>query len=145
MESHKIEVLLKRYFEAKTSLEEEAVLKRYFNSDQVAPELLAYSPMFQSLGKSAEDRFTGTVVLPKKSMLRPWMGAAAAIALLTSTVLGYQYGQRKAAEEAEARIAYQETKKAMMLLAENLNRGTEKLTYLNEFEQTKAKIYNDEN
>ena len=36
-----------------------------------------------------------------------------------------------------------ETKKALNLLAQNLERGTEKVAYLNEFEQTKQKIYNN--
>ena len=38
--------------------------------------------------------------------------------------------------------AYQETKKALSLLATNLGKGTEKVAYLREFEETKQKIYN---
>ena len=44
-------------------------------------------------------------------------------------------------EQREAEFAYQETRKALSLLAQNLERGTEKVAYLNEFEQAKQKIY----
>ena len=38
MGSNKIETLLERYFEGETSLEEEAVLRKYFNEEQNIPE-----------------------------------------------------------------------------------------------------------
>ena len=46
-------------------------------------------------------------------------------------------------KQKEAEFAYNETKKSLSLLADNFNRGTEKVAYLNEFENTKQKIYNN--
>jgi chitinase len=46
-------------------------------------------------------------------------------------------------DRKQAKIAYNETKKALSLLAVNFNKGTEKINYLKEFEATTSKIYND--
>lgn len=54
---------------------------------------------------------------------------------------GNEYQEKKNYEQEQARLAYNETKKALNLLASNFNRGTEKVAYLNEFENTKQKIY----
>ena len=51
---------------------------------------------------------------------------------------GNEYQERKQAE-----YAYNETKKAFELLAENFGKGTEKVAYLQEFEVAKQKIYNN--
>ena len=51
---------------------------------------------------------------------------------------GNEYQKQK-----EAEYAYNETKKALSLLASNFNRGTKKVAYLNEFENAKQKIYNN--
>ena len=47
-------------------------------------------------------------------------------------------------EQKEAEYAYNETRRALSLLASNLERGTEKVAYLNEFEQAKQKIYKND-
>ena len=47
-------------------------------------------------------------------------------------------------EQKEAEYAYNETRKALSLLAANLERGTEKVAYLNQFEEAKDKIYNND-
>ena len=66
--------------------------------------------------------------------------SVAAVAILTFGIyFGNQYQERKQAE-----LAYQETKKAFELLAENFGRGTEKVAYLQEFEAAKQKIYNND-
>ena len=42
-----IKILLDKYFEGETSLQEEAQLAEYFNGDEVMPELKQYQPLFQ--------------------------------------------------------------------------------------------------
>ena len=39
--------LVEKYWEGETNLEEEKVLKAYFNGDKIAEELLPYKPMFR--------------------------------------------------------------------------------------------------
>jgi hypothetical protein len=55
-------------------------------------------------------------------------------------VFGIYFGKNYQ-EQREAEYAYQQTKKALGLLASNLDRGTRKVAYLNEFQETKQKIY----
>jgi hypothetical protein len=152
MELDKLEGLLEKYFEATTTEAEEKYLKAYFSRENVAPHLEQYAPMFQYFSKAGEERFTKQVALPAeaphsfrylsgrggtKRHLYKWVGVAATVVLMLGIYFGKTYQERKQAE-----YAYQETKKAFDLLAENFGRGTEKMAYLKEFEATKQKIYN---
>jgi hypothetical protein len=44
--NHDINKLIEKYWEAETTIEEEEVLKTYFNSDHVAKEHLDFAPLF---------------------------------------------------------------------------------------------------
>ncbi|WP_420602144.1 hypothetical protein [Flagellimonas sp.] len=60
------------------------------------------------------------------------------IALLASIIyIDYNRRQKKKAEQV-----YQETKKAMGLLAVNLDKGIQKIAHLQQFQITVQKIYN---
>lgn len=139
MESDRIVGLLEKYFEARTSDAEEEILRRYFASDNVAPELEQYVPMFAFFKEAGKERASGTLAEAPKRRYVAWVGIAAAVALAAGLYLGHSYQERK-----EAEYAYKETRKALMLLAGNLERGTQKVGYLNEFEQAKDKIYKKE-
>ncbi|MFS4468083.1 hypothetical protein [Maribacter sp. 2210JD10-5] len=142
MESHNIEKLLEKYFEATTTKAEEETLRDYFSKDGVAAHLAQYTPMFQYFSNAKEERFTKQVPLkPRKNFYR-WASIAAVAVLAFGVYFGNDYREKKLEEQEKALIAYNETKKAFALLAENFNRGTEKVAYLNEFEETKQKIYN---
>ncbi len=140
MESHKIEKLLEKYFEANTSVAEEETLRTYFAKEPLAAHLEQYGPIFQYFSKAKEERFTKPVPLKAKKWPNyyKWMSVAAVAVLMVGIYFGKQYQERK-----EAEFAYQETKKALDLLAENFYKGTEKAAYLNQFEETKQKIYNN--
>jgi len=43
-----IDILLNKYWEAETSVEEEAILKSYFNSEEIADQYVVYKPVFQA-------------------------------------------------------------------------------------------------
>jgi hypothetical protein len=58
-------------------------------------------------------------------------------------MVGLYFG-KQARDQREAEIAYQETRKALGLIAQNLDRGTEKVAYLGQFEQTKKKLLNND-
>ena len=143
MELGKIEKLLDKYFEATTTVDEEKALREYFTGRDVAPHLSQYSPLFSYLSQAKEERFTRQVPLRSRSFYYRWMSIAAVAVLAFGIYFGndsYQNYQ----EQKEAEYAYNETRKALSLLASNLDRGKEKVAYLNEFEQAKQKIYKND-
>ena len=134
----KIEILLEKYFEATTTVAEEEQLRDYFSQDSVAPHLEQFTPMFTYFSKAKDERFTKQVPLKPRVSYHKWISIAAVAVMAFGIYFGNDYR-----EQREAEFAYQETKKALSLLAQNLERGTEKVAYLNEFEQAKQKIYNN--
>ena len=143
MESDKIEKIIEKYFEATSTVAEEETLRNYFSKEVVATHLEQYAPMFQYFSTAKEEKFTKQVPLEtitsvtKKGFNFKWLSVAAAGLLMFGIYFGKMYK-----EQQDAEYAYQETKKAMNLLAQNFSRGTEKVAYLNQFEETKQKIYN---
>jgi hypothetical protein len=94
--------------------------------------------MFAYFSTARTERFTGQVPLKTRKNLSRWISVAAVALLIFGIYLGKDYQEKQ-----EAEYAYNQTKEALRLLAENLDRGTEKVAYLNEFETTKQKIYNN--
>ncbi|NDV43982.1 hypothetical protein [Flagellimonas sediminis] len=138
MELGNIEKILEKYFEATTTVAEERKLREYFAQDSIAPHLEQYRPMFNYFSIAKEERYTKQVPLKPRVNYYKWLSVAAAVVLTFGIYFGKQYQERKDAE-----YAYQETKKAFELLAENFGRGTEKVAYLKEFQEAKEKIYNN--
>ncbi len=138
-----IEKLMEKYFEANTTLAEEEELRNYFAQGNVAKHLEKYTPLFNFYSNAKEERFTKQVPLTsKRRPIYGWISAAAAVVLAFGIYFGpdqYQaYQDRKAAE-----YAYEETKKALNLLAENFEKGRDKVSYLNEFSVAKSKVFNE--
>ena len=140
MELDNIEKLLEKYFEATTTAAEEETLRRYFSEENVATHLEQYTPMFQYFSNAKEEEFTKQVTIKPKRNYFKWASVAAVAILTFGIYFGNEY-REKQLEQEKAQIAYNETKKALNLLAENFNKGTEKIVYLNQFEETKQKIY----
>lgn len=143
MESDRIEILLEKYLEASTTVAEEKELRAFFSQESVPTHLEQYAPMFQYFSMAKEERFTKPVPLKAKRNNFRWASVAAVAVLMFGLYFGNEYQEKKAIEREQAQLAYNETKKALNLLASNFNRGTEKVAYLNEFENTKQKIYNN--
>lgn len=137
MELDRIEKLLEKYLEASTSVAEEKELRTYFSQESVPTHLEQYAHMFQYFSLAKEERFTKQVPLKTRRDYFKWASVAAVAVLMFGIYFGNEYQKQK-----EAEFAYNETKKALSLLADNFSRGTEKVAYLNEFENTKQKIYN---
>lgn len=145
MESTKIENLLDAYFEGNTSLEEENVLRDYFNSENVANHLEAYQPIFAGLLSAREEQSTRKVQLPeaKKATIKPWWYSAAAMLIVALGVGGFYFSQPQLSqEEEEALAAFEEAKDAMELLSENFNKGTERLVLVDQFTVSKNRFMN---
>lgn len=138
-----IEQLLEKYFEAETTVAEEEQLRNYFNTKEVAPHLVQYQSMFNYFSIAKEEQYTKQVPLKTRKKINfGWMSTAAAVLIAFGIYFGnYQIEQRKT-ELEQAEYAYQETKKALDLLATHFGKGTEKMAYLNEFEVAKSKVFN---
>ncbi|SKA43177.1 hypothetical protein SAMN04488128_106128 [Chitinophaga eiseniae] len=160
MDYNHIIALLERYWEGETTLEEEALLRRFFSeSHPDMPEpLQEAAPLFgffreemereEMLGETLSVRVEASPVakVVALSPFRHWMKYAAV--LLMAVGMGYAMKQFQRTEtkarlaevqqkkmEEETRMAYLETKKALQLLAKNLNKGTEKMQKLSYFNE----------
>lgn len=131
---------MEKYFEATTTVAEEEILRNYFLNEKVAPHLEQYIPLFQFFSQAKEERFTKQVPLKPRNNQYRWLSVAAVAVLVFGLYFGNRYQEKR-----EAEYAYQQTKRALTLLATNFSRGTEKVAYLKEFEVTKQKIYNNNN
>ena len=138
MELDRIEKLLSKYFEATTTVAEERELKKFFAREDLPPQLEQYRPMFGYLTAASKERFTGKVPLKTRKLYTRWLSVAAVALLFIGIYFGKDYQ-----EQQQAEYAYQQTKNALRLLSANLERGTEKVAYLHEFEEAKQKIYNN--
>ncbi|MBU2997416.1 hypothetical protein KO500_13290 [Cellulophaga baltica] len=144
MELNSIEKLLEKYFEATTTVAEEKILQAYFSNENVVPHLEKYKSLFAHFANAKQEQFIKQIPLntSESKKNRKWMSVAAVAVVLLGIYFGNNYIEQKKAEQAQAEYAYEQTKKALSLLAVNFNKGTEKVAYLKEFEETKQKIYN---
>ena len=152
MELDRIDILLKKYDAAETSLAEEQELQEYFDSGQVAQRHKAYQLMFSF---SAFSRKETTDVTPqlkpekRKSRLKPqsWMYAAAMIALIFSIFFFKNQDSSLNSENlgqlTEEEMAYQQTKQTLQMISKLMNEGKEDLKYLKEFSNPTEKIINN--
>ncbi|HUH51227.1 MAG TPA: hypothetical protein VLZ11_03945 [Flavobacterium sp.] len=145
MESHKIKPLLEKYFDGETSIEDERILKNYFSSDAVAPEFNAYKDLFGLYITEKTLVSTREFPIRKEANTRHILGIAASVAV----VVGIGFMLLKTQPEASAdlgsfddpEIALIETQKALALIGQNLNKGKESISYLNEYEVTRNILF----
>ena len=123
-----IEKLLEKYDNAETTLQEEAQLRDYFTSDNVAPHLEYYKPMFVHFSKAHEDAFTKDVPLntKKKTRLYQWISVAAVAVLMLGIMIPQYFGPTDK-EKEEALLAYNQTLEMFNLISVGLNQGQRQL------------------
>ena len=144
MELVKIKQLLDAYFEGTTSLAEEKLLRDYFSKDEVDTDLLQYQPIFKGLKAAKAERSERTFNFgePKAKTIKTYWYSVAAMLIVAIGVGAFYFTQPQyTQEEKEALAAFEESKKAMLLLSENLNRGAEQLNLVEQFQNTKDKIF----
>ena len=143
----RIENLLEKYFEAETSIAEEKELKDYFASSDVAQHLEQYKPIFGYVVQAKQEQFTATIPLKtKKRKSVVWLSVAASIAVLLGVSLFTfnHYNQPKSNDLGtydDPEVAFRETQKALAMISEHVNKGIGSMQYLNEYEQSKNRIF----
>lgn len=135
MNTHEIKELLNRFYEGQTTEEEERTLHRYFESDEVAPELAEEKAFFSQLptAEGLEQRISRHIdqlAAQEKNTRRAhvrWIaGIAASMLLLVSA--GLYFGTNRPDPFYQDTYdtpeeAYATTEKAITLLATNVNKG----------------------
>ncbi len=147
MAMDRIEYLLEKYFEAETSIAEEQELKDYFISPNVAPPQKQYKPLFGYAVQAKKEQFYATIplnTLKRKGLV--WLSVAASVAVLLGVGLFTfnDFNQPKSEDYGtydDPEVAFRETQKVLAIISEHVNKGIGSIGYLNEYEQSKNKIF----
>lgn len=147
----KIEKLLEKYFEAETSIAEEKELKDYFTSPGVAQHLEQYQPIFGYAVQAKQEQFTATIPLnprprDKKRNRVVWLSVAASVVVLLGVGL-FTFNNYNQSEYQDLgtiddpEVAFRETQRALSMISESVNKGIGSMNYINEYEQSKNKVF----
>jgi hypothetical protein len=128
--------LIEKYYNAETTLKEEAQLRAYFESDDVATHLEHYKPMFLYFSQSQQEQFTKDVPLKtrKNSRLYQWISVAAVAVLMLSIFIPqvWNSGPKTLADYSpEEQQLYLETKEALAMLSSKFSEGSSSINVLN--------------
>jgi len=148
MEYKEIEKLLNRYLEGESTLEEEAILKEYFSQPGIPVEHHEMQEMFRyfdvakqhsappfditnELNAVIENEWKKETV----NRFRPfyaWIGSAAAVLVISFGIFQYLSKPEPVIKDTykDPKLAYLETKQALMKISRVMNHNTAKLKYL---------------
>ena len=152
MELAKIESLLEKYFEAKTTIAEEKILKDYFGKEEVPVHLKEHKEMFNFFSDSSLETSKRSIKLTKKTISIKWLSIAAMLVFFIGIFSVYQQNEN---EQEKAMLANTETQSALALIStrlnkgtvaiaklDNINKGTSAIAQLETFENTQRNIFN---
>ena len=152
-----IKILIEKYETGETSLSEERLLKQYFASGAIDPDLRHYAPLFAFFENEqhvvANDKLEGKILekleaqsttpFYKTRTFWTWAsGIAASLVLVFSLVFEMQQSRTKNQQamtiqrQEEARQAYQQTKMALAYISEKYVQGTDPLNNIEKLEQS---------
>ncbi len=155
-----IEQLLEKYENGETTLKEEQQLKNYFSQETVEPHLEMYKPMFQYFLVTKQERFTKDIPLKTKNnnVLYKWISVAAVAVLMFGVYNQINKPITSINQLSEKELlAYKQTVEGLQylglafnkgsknletlgLLSSNLDKGSESITYIDEFSKTTNKF-----
>jgi len=148
MEFKDIDKIIEKYLEGESTLEQEQLIREYFNNSTDVPEKhKQLAGLFNFYQKTKDEKSSlrlNDIVEKKKSTIKTkrlvYLGIAASIALFVSIFIFqnqqsekhvYAYINGEPVENQEIVIA--EAQKALLLISNNLNEGTHNLNHLKEF------------
>lgn len=159
MDSKQLEALLEKYWNCETSLEEEKQLKDYFAQGEVAEPLREAAPLFRYLHEQKSKHITDVVFdkqvsdqLRKKPRGKVvwWTFNAARMAAGIAVVIvaGYfvrqeiraSYPEEVTDTYSDPKLAFEETKKALLMISKGFNRGQKETSKIKLFNQAEEKI-----
>lgn len=157
MDLKKLELLLDKYYKGSTTLEEEEALKKHFSSmtDSEDPEAMYFRFLKEAstqlpAGDAFDEKIIGLISekepVPRKKnvILKYWYMAASFVLLIG---LGYAFRDVLIPSKSQVQItetdtfedpqkAFEETKKALLMLSSNLNKGETYVAEFSKFEQS---------
>ncbi|MEI6062076.1 MAG: hypothetical protein WCR72_15345 [Bacteroidota bacterium] len=158
MEPKEIEKLLNRYLEGESTLEEEGLLKEYFAQPGIHGEHSEMKELFTYLlvaRQESEPHFDITNALnavvenewKKVSEQRfrriyAWIGSAAAVLVLSFGTFHYLNKAEPQVKDSfkDPKLAYLETKQALMMVSKVMNHNTAKLRYLSKVDESFSQV-----
>ncbi len=150
MELDRIEKLIDKYFEGETSIAEEKELKNYFSSSDVAQHLEQYKSVFGYFSQAQSQQFNATIPLKAKKRTNvAWLSIAASVVILfgIGTFMYTKTNDKPSSQLSDLgtyddpEVALAETQKALELVSEKINVGIGSVSYINEFERSKNRIF----
>jgi hypothetical protein len=164
MDSNRIDELLNKYWNCETSLEEEQELRQYFKGSQVPEQWKETASLFryfeESKKKSLEDQPFDPRLLEKVTvqqrgkavrLLYNSMRIAAGIAVLVIAVWFVRKEVRTSTPQEivdtydDPKLAFEETKKALMMISKSFGQAEEQAKKINLFNEAKEEIQKDKN
>jgi hypothetical protein len=148
MEYHEVEILLEKYLEGESTLEEESRLRQYFSQPDLPPEYRGMHDLFRYFdltAKEAEAPFDisseiNSIIERESNNKRRvgmrsilvWVTSTAAVLAIALGIYRYTYKPQPVVKDTftDPKMAYLETKRALLLVSRAMNRNTASLKYL---------------
>lgn len=140
MELANIEKLLVKYENAKTTLNEEAILRTYFLSKEVPPHLKKYQHVFTYFEASKNEKITIKKDAKIRTKRYSWRSVAASVLLLLGIYMG-NLKFREYQEKKEALNTLAAVTTGLKLVSANLNKGNQSFKKLFVYEDTLNKAF----
>lgn len=145
MELQHINKLLEKYYDGKSTLKEEQELKSFFQKSDIPEELKIEQMKFNfyrdAVKETSSKNYSEKIVSKERfiwSSPRNRFLTGIAASLVVAIGIGFFLNRNDSKTvSAEDELAYNETKKALFLISEKLNKGTEdlhKFSKLNEIQ-----------
>ena len=138
MELQPIEELLKKYDRGETSVAEEVKIAAFFAQNDVPEHLLHYKTLFSYFSNEKYQDYRPDLKLNKRTYFFRNLSVAASVVILLSLALSYNSDSTEQYSEDEM-FVYNQTKTALELLSNNLNKGTTQLKNLEVFSNAMQK------
>lgn len=162
MDSERIDELLNRYWNCETSLEEEELLRTYFNGTSVSEQYREVAAMFRYFEEERKKQLGDLSFEPSlrrklqapgdriRTLVFNSMRIAAGIVVLILAVWLVRMEVRKSAPAEMAdtyddpKMAFEETKKALMMISRSFGTAQEQASKIDLFNQAKEEVVKEE-
>jgi hypothetical protein len=163
MDSKKIDELLNRYWNCETSLEEEQQLREYFRGKEFPEQWKETATLFQYFDDhkkkalndgSFDDKVLQQVTAPKEGKVKKLfynsMRIAAGVAVLVMATWFVRDEIRKNTPQEnidtydDPKLAFEETKKALMMISKSFGSAEEKAKKINLFNEAQEQVQKEE-